>query len=136
MAVLAFSDAMAASAAVLAEAAWYGSLRGDVMLDKGMDAKFYGGCSRWCIKGSNEVVEELSAVCRFEHKFGTEDAGQAGVIRDIGHWYGGPDASGRVGKVLSYLAFETKNSGFLSFYHFQSIRYDTYHRPIKWISCP
>ncbi len=101
------------------------------MLDKGQDARFYDGYSRWGIKGSNEISEGLSAVYRFEHKFSTEDAGQAGgrlayvglsggfgsltlgqiwsasynhagVIRDIGNYYSGPDTSLRIGNALSY----------------------------------
>ncbi len=101
------------------------------MLDKGQDAKFYDGYSRWGIKGSNEISEGLSAVYRFEHKFSTEDAGQAGgrlafvgldggfgkltlgqiwsasynhagVIRDIGNYYSDSDTSFRIGNALSY----------------------------------
>ncbi len=116
---------------MFAEASWYGSLRGGVMLDKGQDAKFYDGASRWGIRGSNEISEGLSSVYRFEHKFSTEDAGQAGgrlayvglsggfgsltlgqiwsasynhagVIRDIGNWYSSPDTSARIGNTLSY----------------------------------
>ncbi len=130
-AVLVFSGLLAAPAAVFAEASWYGSLRGGVMLDKGQDAKFYDGASRWGIRGSNEISEGLSSVYRFEHKFSTEDAGQAGgrlayvglsggfgsltlgqiwsasynhagVIRDIGNWYSSPDTSARIGNTLSY----------------------------------
>ncbi len=131
VAVLVCSGLLAAPTAVFAEASWYGSLRGGVMLDKGQDAKFYDGASRWGIKGSNEISEGLSAVYRFEHKFSTEDAGQpggrlayvglsggfgsltlgqiwsasynhAGVIRDIGNWYSSGDTSGRIGNTLSY----------------------------------
>ncbi len=116
---------------MFAEASWYGSLRGGVLLDKGKDARFYDGYSRWGIKGSNEISEGLSAVYRFEHKFSTEDAGQAGgrlayvglsggfgsltlgqiwsasynhagVIRDIGNYYSSGDTSGRIGNTLSY----------------------------------
>ncbi len=36
------------------------------------------GGSRWGIKGANELGEGLSATYRFEHKFSTEDASQAG----------------------------------------------------------
>ncbi len=74
-AVLVFSGLLAAPAAVFAEASWYGSLRGGVMLDKGKDAKYYDGGSRWGIKGSNEISEGLTAVYNFEHAFSTEDAG-------------------------------------------------------------
>ncbi len=101
------------------------------MLDKGKDAQFYDGGSRWGIKGSNEVSEGLSAVYNFEHKISTADAGQpggrlayvglsggfgtltagqiwsasynhAGVIRDIANWHSASDTSVRVGNALSY----------------------------------
>ncbi len=116
---------------MFAEASWYGSLRGGVQLDKGMDAKYYDGGSRWGIKGANEISEGLSAVYNFEHKISTADAGQpggrlayvglsggfgkltlgqiwsasynhTGGIRDIGNWLSSSDTSGRVGSALSY----------------------------------
>ncbi len=45
------------------------------MFEKGKDAKYYDGASRWGIKGSNEISEGLTAVYNFEHAFSTEDAG-------------------------------------------------------------
>ncbi len=131
MPVLIFSGLLTAPATVFAEASWYGSLRGGIEFASGMDAKFYDGASRWGIKGSGEISEGLSAVYRFEHKFSTSDAGQAGgrlafvgldggfgkvtlgqiwsasynhagVIRDFPNWYTSPDTSLRVGNALSY----------------------------------
>ncbi len=131
MPVLIFSGLMAAPAAVFAEASWYGSLRGGIEFASGMDAKFYDNSSRWGIKGTGEISEGLSAVYRFEHKFSTADAGQAGgrlafvgldggfgkvtlgqiwsasynhagVIRDFPTWYTSPDTSVRIGNALSY----------------------------------
>ena len=63
---------------VFAEANWYGSLRGGVTFGGGADTRFMDGGSRWGIKGSNDLGEGLSALYRFEHKFSTENAGQAG----------------------------------------------------------
>ncbi len=131
MPVLIFSGLMAAPATVFAEASWYGSLRGGIEFASGMDAKFYDGASRWGIKGSGEISEGLTAVYRFEHKFSTADAGQAGgrlafvgldggfgkvtlgqiwsasynhagVIRDFPNWYTSGDTTGRIGNALSY----------------------------------
>ncbi len=131
MPVLIFSGLLAAPATVFAEASWYGSLRGGLEFASGMDAKFYDGASRWGIKGSGEISEGLTAVYRFEHKFSTADAGQAGgrlafvgldggfgkvtlgqiwsasynhagVIRDFPNWYTSGDTTGRIGNALSY----------------------------------
>ncbi len=131
MPVLIFSGLLAAPATVFAEASWYGSLRGGIEFASGMDAKFYDGASRWGIKGSGEISEGLTAVYRFEHKFSTSDAGQAGgrlafvgldggfgkvtlgqiwsasynhagVIRDFPNWYTSGDTTGRIGNALSY----------------------------------
>ncbi len=130
-AVLVFSGLLAAPAAVFAEASWYGSLRGGVELEKGQDAEYYDGGSRWGIKGANEISEGLTAVYNFEHEISTADAGQAkgrlayvglsggfgaltlgqvwsasynhtGVIRDISNWHSAHESSGRVGSALSY----------------------------------
>ena len=115
---------------VFAEANWYGSLRGGIEFSGG-ETNFYDGASRWGIKGSAEASEGLTAVYRFEHKFSTSDAGQAGgrlayvglsggfgtltlgqiwsasyihagVIRDFPNWYTSPDTTGRIGNALSY----------------------------------
>ncbi len=131
MPVLIFSGLLTAPATVFAEASWYGSLRGGIEFASGMDAKFYDGASRWGIKGSGEISEGLTAVYRFEHKFSTSDAGQAGgrlafvgldggfgkvtlgqiwsasynhagVIRDFPNWYTSGDTTGRIGNALSY----------------------------------
>lgn len=121
---------MSIPSVLLADANWYGSLRGGVEFGGG-ETNFYDGASRWGIKGSNEVSEGLTAVYRFEHKMSTTDAGQsggrlsyvglsggfgnltlgqiwsasynhAGVIRDFPYWNTSPDTSVRVGNALSY----------------------------------
>ncbi len=128
--ILVFAGLLGVPSAVFAEASWYGSLRGGVEFGGG-STKFYDGASRWGIKGSAEAGEGLTAVYRFEHKFSTSDAGQAGgrlayvglsggfgaltlgqiwsasynhagVIRDFPNWYTSPDTSARVGNALSY----------------------------------
>ncbi len=130
MAILVFAGVLSVPSAVFAEASWYGSLRGGVEFTSG-ETNFYDGASRWGIKGSAEASEGLNAVYRFEHKFSTSDAGQAGgrlayvglsgglgsltlgqvwsasynsagVIRDFPNWHTSPDTSARVGNALSY----------------------------------
>ncbi len=63
---------------LLAEASWYGSLRGGVNFGGGEDARFADGYSRFGIQGSAEASEGLTAVYRFEHKLSTSDASQPG----------------------------------------------------------
>ena len=123
-------ELLSAPSVVFAEASWYGSLRGGIEFSGG-NTDFYDGASRWGIKGSAEASEGLTAVYRFEHKFSTADAGQAGgrlayvglsggfgtltlgqiwsasynhagVIRDFPNWYTSPDTTGRIGNALSY----------------------------------
>ncbi len=130
MLVCCWQQAIEYASVVFAEANWYDSLRGGIEFSGG-DTDFYDGASRWGIKGSAEASEGLTAVYRFEHKFSTSDAGQAGgrlayvglsggfgtltlgqiwsasynhagVIRDFPNWYTSPDTSGRVGNALSY----------------------------------
>ncbi len=62
---------------ILADATWYGSLRGGVTFGGGDDTRFMDGGSRWGIKGSNELAEGLSANYRFEHKLSTANASLA-----------------------------------------------------------
>ncbi len=125
---------------LLAEASWYGSLRGGVNFGGGEDARFADGYSRFGIQGSAEASEGLTAVYRFEHAISTEDGtlsyprlayiglsggfgnltvGQiwsasynhAGVIVDKSNYYGAHETSGRHGNAVSY-AF---SSGAVSF---------------------
>ncbi len=125
---------------VLAEASWYGSLRGGVNFGGGEDARFADGYSRFGIQGSAEASEGLTAVYRFEHAISTEDGtlsyprlayiglsggfgnltvGQiwsasynhAGVVVDKSNYYGAHETSGRHGNAVSY-AF---SSGAVSF---------------------
>ena len=127
---LALAGTLSAPSVVFAEASWYGSLRGGIEFSGG-NTDFYDGASRWGIKGSAEASEGLTAVYRFEHKFSTSDAGQAGgrlayvglsggfgtltlgqiwsasynhagAIRDFPNWYTSPDTTGRIGNALSY----------------------------------
>ncbi len=122
---------MSVPSVVLAEASWYGSLRGGVEVGGGNDASFKDGGSRWGIKGSSEISEGLSAVYRFEHKISTTDASQpggrlayaglsggfgtvslgqvwsasfnhVGGITDGSWFYGDSETSYRVGNALSY----------------------------------
>ena len=69
---------MSIPSVIFADANWYGSLRGGVEFGGGADGVFKDTGSRWGIKGSNELSDGLSAVYRFEHKFSTADASQAG----------------------------------------------------------
>ena len=116
---------------LLADANWYGSLRGGVEVGGGNDASFKDGGSRWGIKGSSEISEGLSAIYRFEHKISTENASQpggrlayaglsgsfgtvslgqvwsasfnhVGGITDGSWFYGNSETSYRVGNALSY----------------------------------
>ena len=78
IAVMAFAGVLSVPSVLLADAVWYGSLRGGVEMGGGNDAGFKDGGSRWGIKGSNELSEGLSAVYRFEHKIDSGDASQPG----------------------------------------------------------
>ena len=76
IAVMAFAGVLSVPSVLLADANWYGSLRGGVEFGGGDDARFKDGGSRWGIKGSNEVSEGLSAVYRFEAKIDSATATQ------------------------------------------------------------
>ena len=81
IAVMAFAGVLSVPSVLLADANWYGSLRGGVEFGGGDDARFKDGGSRWGIKGSNEVSEGLSAVYRFEAKIDSASATQVGGDR-------------------------------------------------------
>ena len=81
IAVMAFAGVLSVPSVLLADANWYGSLRGGVEFGGGEDASFKDGGSRWGIKGSNEVSEGLSAVYRFEAKINSASATQVGGDR-------------------------------------------------------
>ena len=114
---------------LLADAVWYGSLRGGVEMGGGGDAEFKTTASRWGIKGTSEVSEGLSAMYKFETRVGSgtmsQDTNQlyvglsggfgnlmlgkfhnaaylAGGIRDIGNWYSSGDVNTKAGNTVSY----------------------------------
>ncbi len=69
---------MSVPSVILADATWYGSLRGGVTFGGGDDTRFMDGGSRWGVKGSNELAEGLSATYRFETKLSTANAESSG----------------------------------------------------------
>jgi len=131
LAVMAFAGVLSVPSVLLADANWYGSLRGAVEFGGGEDGRFKDLGSRWGIKGSSEISDGLSAVYRFEHKISTANAGQpggrlayaglsggfgtvslgqvwsasfnhVGVITDPSYAYGGSNTSYRIGNAVSY----------------------------------
>ena len=61
---------------IFADASWYGSLRGGVLLGGGGDGQLGDNGSRWGIKGSTELSDGLTAVYNFESKINPADATQ------------------------------------------------------------
>ena len=110
---------------VLAEASWYGSIRGG--WESNETAGYEGFGSRWGIKGTSEVSEGLNAVYKFETRisdggqstnqlytglsggFGTVTLGRmpnaahvhAGFV-DNSQWYGTSELASKVGDTISY----------------------------------
>ncbi len=78
IAVMAFAGVLSVPSVILADASWYGSLRGGVQFGGGKDTQFADLGSRWGVKGSNELAEGLSANYRFETKLSTANAESSG----------------------------------------------------------
>ena len=131
---------MSVPSVLLADASWYGSLRGGVEFGGDADGKFNTTGSRWGIQGSTEVSEGLTAVYKFETRvgsggtasqgtnqlyaglsggFGSLTLGKfhnaaynhTGAIRDIGYWYSSGDVNSKIGDTVSY-AFSSDAASF------------------------
>ena len=130
IAVMAFAGVLSVPSVLLADAVWYGSLRGSVVFGGDKDGSSSSGGSRWGIKGSSEVSEGLTAIYKFESRitqsgdpnqstdqlyaglsggFGSLTIGKfhnaaylSGGIRDVGNAYGSGDVASKQGNTLSY----------------------------------
>ena len=124
-----FSSGLSIPSAVLAEASWYGSIRGgwESNSSGGEESGYSSFGSRWGIKGTSEVSEGLAAVYKFETRisdggqstnqlytglsggFGTVSLGKmpnaahvhAGFV-DNSNWYGTSELANKVGDTISY----------------------------------